>query len=44
MRHYTIENDGKEYVAVETKDGNMITLDTLGVSVRDMNELTVFDS
>lgn len=39
MRLYTIENDGKEYVAVETKDGNMITLDTLGVSVRDMNEL-----
>ena len=30
MRLYTIENDGKEYVAVETKDGNMITFNING--------------
>lgn len=39
MRLYTIEAENKQYVAVEGKDGRPIALDSLGISVKDMNEL-----
>jgi 2-keto-4-pentenoate hydratase/2-oxohepta-3-ene-1,7-dioic acid hydratase in catechol pathway len=39
MRLYTIESEGKQYVAVEAKNGNLCTLESLGIDVKDMNEL-----
>ena len=39
MRLYTIESENKQYVAVEGKDGRPVTLDSLGIIVKDMNEL-----
>ena len=39
MRLYTIESENKQYVAVQGKDGNPVTMDSLGISVKDMNEL-----
>ena len=39
MRLYTIESDNKQYVAVEGKDGRPVTLDSLGINVKDMNDL-----
>lgn len=38
MRLYTIESKGKECVAVET-DAGMLSLDSLDIKVKDMNEL-----
>ena len=40
MRLYTIESENKQYVAVEGKDGRPVTLDSLGIIVKDMNELS----
>ena len=39
MRLYTIESENKQYVAVEGKDGRPVALDSLGINVKDMNEL-----
>ena len=39
MRLYTIESENKQYVAVQGKDGNPVTMDSLGISIKDMNEL-----
>ena len=39
MRLYTIESENKLYVAVEGKDGRLVTLDSLGINVADMNEI-----
>ena len=45
MRLYTIEYKGQELPAVIGKSGAMYTLESLGIHVRDMNELIVrFDS
>ena len=45
MRLYTIEYKGQELTAVMGKSGAMYTLESLGIHVRDMNELIVrFDS
>ena len=45
MRLYTIEHEGRELVAIEGKDGALYTLESLGINVKDMNELIVrFDS
>ena len=45
MRLYTIEYKGQELPAVAGQDGAMFTLESLGIHVRDMNELIVrFDS
>ena len=45
MRLYTIEYKGRELPAVMAQDGAMYTLESLGISVKDMNELIVrFDS
>lgn len=45
MRFYTIEVDGKEYVAVENSDNKLVTLESMGLKVSDMNDLIVqFDS
>ncbi len=40
MKLYTILSEGKEQVAVSTADG-LITLESLGVKVNDMNELII---
>lgn len=39
MRLYTIECEGKELVAAEGKNQELYTLESMGVLVRDMNEL-----
>ena len=39
MRLYTIESENRLYAAVEGKGGRLVTLDSLGISVKDMNEL-----
>ena len=39
MKLYTIEIDNEQYVAVQRKDGKLITLDSIGVDVKNMNEL-----
>ena len=39
MRLYTIESENKQYVAVEGKDGRPVALDSLGINVKDMNDL-----
>jgi len=39
MRLFTIQKDQREYVAVETKERELVTLESLGISVRDMNDL-----
>ncbi len=39
MRLYTIDVNGIEYVAVEGSEKCMITLDSIGIKVNDMNEL-----
>lgn len=39
MKFYTIESDNKQYVAVETSDKKLVTLESMGVSVNDMNDL-----
>ncbi len=39
MRLYTIEANDKAYVAVENKKKKLVTLDSLGICVNDMNEL-----
>ena len=45
MRLYTIEIEGRELPAVTGQDGAMYTLESLGIHVKDMNELIVrFDS
>ena len=45
MRLYTIEYKGRELPAVAGQDGAMYTLESLGIPVKDMNELIVrFDS
>jgi len=45
MRFYTIEVGGKEYVAVENSDNKLVTLESMGLKVSDMNDLIVqFDS
>ncbi len=45
MRLYTIEYKGQELPAVMGRDGAMYTLESLGIPVKDMNELIVrFDS
>lgn len=45
MRLYTIEYKGRELPAVMGRDGAMYTLESLGIPVKDMNELIVrFDS
>ncbi len=45
MRLYTIEFEGRELPAVEGKDNKIYTLESLGIPVKDMNELIVrFDA
>ena len=45
MRLYTIEYKGQELTAVMGQNGAMYTLESLGIHVKDMNELIVrFDS
>lgn len=39
MKFYTIESGNKQYVAVEKGDRKLITLESMGVSVNDMNDL-----
>lgn len=39
MRLYTIESDNKQYAAAEGKEGKLITLESMGIDVKDMNEL-----
>ncbi len=39
MRLFTIEAEGNEYVAVENKDKELVTLEAMGINVADMNEL-----
>ncbi|MCR5661626.1 MAG: fumarylacetoacetate hydrolase family protein [bacterium] len=39
MRLYTIESDNKQYAAAEGKEGKLITLVSMGIDVKDMNEL-----
>ncbi len=39
MRFYTIEFNGQECVAVENLDNKLVTLDSIGIKVSDMNEL-----
>ncbi|MCR4732601.1 MAG: fumarylacetoacetate hydrolase family protein [Lachnospiraceae bacterium] len=39
MRLYTIEIDKKEYVAVLNQRGQLVTMDSLGIDIRDMKEL-----
>ncbi|MCR5604224.1 MAG: fumarylacetoacetate hydrolase family protein [Lachnospiraceae bacterium] len=39
MRLYTIESENRQYVAVERKDGRLITLNSMGIKVKDMNDL-----
>lgn len=39
MRFYTIEKDNKEQVAVEIENGKLALLESLGITVCDMNEL-----
>lgn len=41
MKLYTIEIDNEQYVAVQKKDGKLITLNSVGINVKDMNELIV---
>lgn len=38
MKLYTVKAGDREYVAVE-KNGKLVTMDSLGISVKDMNEL-----
>ena len=38
MRLYTIEMQGREYVSVKVQE-NMVTLDSMGIRVTDMNDL-----
>ncbi|MBR6090583.1 MAG: fumarylacetoacetate hydrolase family protein [Anaerolineaceae bacterium] len=39
MKLYTVEKDGKEIVAVETKSGELAAVSEFGIHVKDMNEL-----
>ena len=39
MRLYTVEHDGKEQAAARGADGKLYALETLGIEVRDMNDL-----
>ncbi len=39
MRFYTVDVKGKERVAVESTEGGLIALDSMGIRVCDMNEL-----
>ncbi len=39
MKFYTIEINGQEYVAVENMENKLVTLDSIGIKVSDMNEL-----
>ena len=41
MRLYTIGCEGRELPAIQGKDGGIHTLDSLGIHVKDMNELIV---
>ena len=41
MRLYTIEHEGRELPSVEGKNGEMYTFESLGIPVKDMNELLV---
>ncbi len=41
MKLFTIRKDQNECVAVENKEGKLVTLESLGISVRDMNDLIV---
>ncbi len=44
MKLYTIENEDQQFVAVESGNGKLVLLDSLGIKVKDMNELiTRFD-
>ncbi|WP_022763426.1 MULTISPECIES: fumarylacetoacetate hydrolase family protein [unclassified Butyrivibrio] len=39
MRLYTVEVNSNEYVAVENKDKKLVTLDSMGIKISDINEL-----
>ena len=41
MKLFTIRKDQNECVAVENKEGKLVTLESLGISVRDMNDIIV---
>ena len=41
MKLYTIEVNNKQYVAVENKNKKLVTLDSVGIKVKDMNELII---
>ena len=41
MRLYTIEVNDKVYEAVENGNKKLVTLDSMGINVNDMNELIV---
>ena len=38
MRFYTVDLNGNEYAAVENTDKKLVTLDSIGIKVSDMNE------
>ena len=39
MKLYTIEKEGRQYVTVGNSEGGLITLESMGISVKDMNDL-----
>ena len=39
MKFYTIEFNDKQYVAVEKDDKMLVTLESIGIGVSDMNDL-----
>lgn len=39
MRLYTVESEGRQYVALKDKEGRMVTLGSMGIDVKDMNGL-----
>ena len=39
MRLYTIESKNRQYAAVGGKDGRPVTLESMGIDVKDMNDL-----
>ncbi len=41
MKLYTIEVNNKQYVAVENRDKKLVTLESIGINVKDMNELII---
>ncbi|MCR4584512.1 MAG: fumarylacetoacetate hydrolase family protein [Lachnospiraceae bacterium] len=41
MKLYTVEVNNQQYVAAENRNKKLVTLDSMGIKVKDMNELIV---